>query len=90
MALALESWLATARAAIETARKFADNDDVQLGWYVLRDLEATKRAGLTDLAWSGHKQGDVTKGELLWFIEELERYLSSANDPDQPRAPEKQ
>ena len=85
IALAVESWLADAHTAIETARKFADQHETCLGWFVLRDLEATKRAGLSDLAWSGHREG-VTLGELRWFIGELERFLS-ANTADEPRAP---
>lgn len=69
-------WLADARTAIETARKFADQHETRLGWFVLRDLEATERAGLSDLAWSGHQHG-VTLSELRWFISELERFLSA-------------
>lgn len=72
-------WLADARTAIETARKFADQHETRLGWFVLRDLEATELAGLSDLAWSGHEHG-VTLGELRWFIGELERFLSANTD----------
>ena len=69
-------WLADARAAIVTAKSFAGIYQERIGWFVLRDLEATKRAGLSDLAWSGHEHG-VTLGELRWFIGELERFLSA-------------
>jgi len=91
-AVVTSDWLADARTAIETARTFADQHEVRIGWFVLRDLEATKRAGLSDLAWSGHEHG-VTLGELRWFIGELERFLSSANTPSQttqPQSPEHQ
>ena len=77
-----EVWKIDARTAIATARKFADEHEARIGWFVLRDLEVTKRAGLSDLAWSGHKEG-VTLNELRWFIGDLERFLSEP--PDAPR-----
>ena len=85
-ALALANWLDAASVAIMQARKFADQNEVQLGWYILRDLKATKLAGLTDLAWSVHKHGSSCSKELIWFIEELERYCSSANVGSEPQS----
>jgi len=73
--IASSDWSTDARTAIETARRLASQYEVRTGWFVLRDLEVTKRAGLSDLAWSGHRHG-VTLGELHWFIGELERFLS--------------
>ena len=61
--------------AIATARRLADHGDIQTAWFVLRDLEATKAAGLSDLAWSGHRQGNMTEGELNDFIAELEAWM---------------
>jgi hypothetical protein len=79
--LAVESWLAASRESINRAKKFADAHEVALGWFVLRDTEAVKRSGMSDLAWSGHREG-VTLGELRWFAGELERFLSANNQGD--------
>ena len=78
-AVVTSDWLAASRESIKQAKKFADAHEVALGWFVLRDTEAVKCSGMSDLAWSGHKEG-VTLGELRWFIAELERFLS-ANTP---------
>jgi hypothetical protein len=68
-----------AAVAIATSRRLAEHGDISTAWYVLRDLEATKSAGLSDLAWSGHQQGDVTERELNDFIAELEAWMKAPN-----------
>ena len=70
----MNDWIESSRESIKQARKFAELGEITLGWYVLRDTEATKRSGNSDLAWSGHKHG-VAKGELMWLIGDLERFL---------------
>lgn len=67
--------------AIATARRLAAAGDIATAWHSLRDLRSTKDAGLSDLAWSGHKQGDVTETELNDFIAELETWIAAHELP---------
>ena len=81
-----------ARLAIETAWRLGSKcEDWNLAWFVLRDLEAVNLAGLSDLAWSGHKQGDVTKSDFKGFVEMLEQWLTDGkwpNDAGELRLPD--
>jgi len=62
-----------AREAIENAKSYLDSDP-HLANFVLRDLDATKEAGLSDLAWALHKDFPH-KNDVLGLIEHLENYL---------------
>lgn len=52
-----------------------DYDAPHLANYYLRDLNATKEAGLSDLAWAIHGSGNIHKNDVLGLIEHLEKYL---------------
>ncbi len=49
--------------------------DPHLANYGLRDTQEIKDAGLSDLAWTTHQDGYVTKNDVLYVIEKLEEYL---------------
>ena len=69
-----------ARLAIETAKRIGERDqNWNLAWYILRDLEAVKMAGLSDLVWAGHHQGDVHKSDFNGLVCELEEWLKMTN-----------
>ncbi len=70
----------TAFRAITQAKKELDKgdyDSVNLANYILRDLEATKEAGLSDLAWAMHRDGSLHRNDVLGLIEHLEKFLES-------------
>ena len=56
-----------------------DYDSVDMANYMLRDLDATKEAGLSDLAWAIHR-GNAHKNDVLSLIEYLEKYLSQLEE----------
>jgi len=51
-----------------------DYDSAHLANYILRDLDATKEAGLSDLAWAMYREYPH-KNDVLGLIEHLENYL---------------
>jgi len=51
-----------------------DYNSVNTANYMLRDLDATKEADLSDLAWAIHR-GNACKNDVLGLIEHLEKYL---------------
>lgn len=55
-------------------------ESVSLANYYLRDLDATKEAGLFDLAWAIHQDGSAHKNDVLGLIEHLEIYLSQLEE----------
>ena len=66
-----------ARDAIVLARREldrGDGDSFHLANYALRDLQATKDAGLSDLSWAMH-ENNLCKNDVLALIEYLEKYL---------------
>ena len=73
-----ETLIQKTRDAINQAKRYLD-DDPHLANFILRDLEATKEAGLSDLAWAMHKN-PVHKNDVLGLIEHLEDYLSNVED----------
>lgn len=75
------SVISSARTAIATSLRLAESGDISTAWFALRDLEATRLAGLSGLAWTGHNQGDITENELRCFIRELEEWMDSPNAP---------
>ncbi len=69
-----------ARNAINLAKRElekGDYDSAHMANYILRDLDATKDAGLSDLAWALHR-GNAHKNDVLGLIEYLETHLSGA------------
>ncbi len=68
----------TALKTIVQAKKELDKgdyDSIHLANYILRDLEATKEADLSDLAWALHQDGYLHKNDVLGLIEHLEKFL---------------
>ena len=64
------------KQALELARRLLAtglSDDLELAVYVMRDLEATKQAGLDDLAWSMYREGNCSHNEVTWLVDEVER-----------------
>lgn len=62
--------------SINLAKKeLRDGGDASLANFFLRDLDATKEAGLSDLAWAIHRDGSAHKNDVLGLIEHLEKYL---------------
>ena len=69
--------IATARNAISRAKEQLDKEDsdsAHLANYLLRDLKATKEAGLSDLSWEMHRN-NLHKNDVFGLIEHLENYL---------------
>ena len=69
----MNSKIDTAKKAIELA-KFNIENDPHLANYILRDLEVTEKAGLSDLSWALHKEG-CCKNDVLGLIEYIEKYI---------------
>jgi hypothetical protein len=70
-----------ATEAIAHAKKIAEkSQDWNLAWYVLRDLDAVKLAGLSDLAWAGHRDGNIHKNDLDGFIKDIEAWIAMPNE----------
>ncbi len=67
-------------AVAKTALDQGDQDSVYLANYMLRDLSATKAAGLGDLSWAIHEGGSIHKNDVLGLIEYLEKYLNGAEE----------
>lgn len=61
--------LELARRLLTTGR----SSDLELAVYVMRDLEATKQAGLDALAWSMYREGNCSHNEVTWLVDEVER-----------------
>ena len=70
------------RELIKQSRDLLENEpwDVNLANYVLRDCQAVKEAGLSNLAWSIHKN-TASKNDVLFLIEELEKFLEYGGEP---------
>lgn len=64
-----------AKETIKLSKKYLNEYDNELANYVLRDLEITKKAGLSDLSWAMHKSGNISKNDVLYLIERLEEYI---------------
>jgi hypothetical protein len=67
-----------ARTAIAQAKiqlDKGDYDSVHLANYMLRDLEVTKEADLSDLSWAMHRN-NLHKNDVIALIEYLEKYLA--------------
>ncbi len=66
---------------IEAAkRKLAEGWDIDRANYMLRDLPEMKEVEhngvtLADLAWEGHKSGNMANNEIEYLIIELELYF---------------
>ena len=73
----------TAKEAIELA-KFNIETDPHLANYILRDLEITKEAGLSDLSWAMYRQG-CCKNDVIGLIEYIERYTKEADHENNRR-----
>ena len=66
-----------ARRTIEWAKKELDKgdyDSAHLANYMLRDLEVTKEAGLSDLSWAMYRN-PIHRNDVLGLIRHLESYL---------------
>ncbi len=59
---------------IEASKKYLDTDP-HLANFMLRDLNITKEAGLSDLAWAMHNDGSLHKNDVLFLIELLEKHI---------------
>lgn len=73
------AWNAINLAKRELAK--GDYDSVRSANYMLRDLDATREAGLSGLAWAIHK-GTAHKNDVLGLIEYLEDYLLLLTDTE--------
>ena len=69
--------MTTLTEALRLARKHLD-DDPHLSNYVLRDRLEVKELGLDDYCWGLHRDGNVSKNDVLLIIERLEKALSDA------------
>ena len=68
-----------ARNAIALAKKELESghyDSAHSANYALRDLEATKVAGLSDLTWAMHRN-NPHRNDVLGLIEHLEKFLAN-------------
>ena len=61
-------WLAEAEKMNATEPHLAN--------YMLRDLEITKDADLSDLSWSMYKEGYVHKNDVAFLIEKIRDYYN--------------
>lgn len=59
--------------AINLAKTRLD-DDPHLANFILRSLDATKEAQLTNLSWAMHQSG-CSKSDVISLIEHLEKHL---------------
>ena len=66
------------KEAIIEAKKQLDTDP-HLANYILRDLEITKEADLSDLSWALHREG-CCKNDVIGLIEHIERYTTGASN----------
>jgi hypothetical protein len=57
--------------AIKAARKHIEADP-GLAVYMVRDLEATKQAQMTDVCWEITRQGFTTANEATWVLNKVE------------------
>ena len=64
-----------AKKQIEFAKQHRE-DDPHLANYVLRDLEVVKDADLTSLTWAMHQDGYVTKYDVDYLIELIEKEIA--------------
>ena len=67
--IALKQAFEFARRLLATGRA----DDRESAVYVMRDLEATKQAGLDDLAWNMYREDNCSHDEVAWLADEVER-----------------
>ena len=62
------------KRVIESARRQLDRDP-HLANFMLRDLPEVKELGLSELAWAMHRDGSLSKNDVLGLIEGLEAAL---------------
>ena len=73
----------TAWNAINLAKKelrLGTGESVSLANYYLRDLDAVREAGLSDLAWAIHRDGSAHKNDVMGLIEHLEKHLEGVSN----------
>ena len=64
--------IAQARNMLENG----DYDSIYMANYLLRDIEVVRTdSGLSDLAWTGHKCGNLSKNDVLFLIELIEKKI---------------
>lgn len=68
-----------AKESIKLSKKYLNEYNNELANYVLRDLEITKKANLSDLSWAMHKSSSISKNDVLYLIEKLEEYIIKLN-----------
>lgn len=61
--------------AIEIALKAVEQDP-HLANFMLRDRAEVKDAGLDDLVWAMHRDGNIHRNDVIFVIEHLEKHLS--------------
>jgi len=70
-----EKAVLVAKKSIDLSKKYLSEYDNELANYVLRDLEITKKVGLSDLSWAMHESSNISKNDVLYLIEKLEEYM---------------
>jgi len=59
------------RRAIEKAKRYLAEHDIELAVFTLRDLPEAREEGLTDLLWT-MSQGNAVKADVEYIIKQLE------------------
>ena len=62
---------------LDAAKKYslACPADCHLAIYMVRDYQELRALGLSDMAWSLHREGYVSSGDAAWFFEEIDKRL---------------
>lgn len=63
-----------AKESIELSKKYLNEYNNEMANYVLRDLEITKKAGLSDLSWAMDRNG-CCKNDILALVSYIEKYM---------------
>jgi hypothetical protein len=66
---------------IKSARKHIGLDS-HLAVYMVRDLEATKHAQMTDICWEITRQGYTNEAEAAWVLDKVEAVARAMAEGD--------
>ena len=77
----MDKWITQGYQYLELAKAQLEKEpwDSNLANYMVRDLEATEKADLSDLSWSIHRNVS-SANEVRFLLEELERALNEATN----------
>jgi hypothetical protein len=73
------------KESITLSKRLLEQNDIQTAIFVVRDMPQLRIWDLSNLAWAMYKQGDATKKEVEFLLNELEKGLEKFNETNESK-----